>query len=49
MTKKDKYEYIVFWDGPMTRYSQKFETLEEARIALALHHGKDAELRVKVN
>jgi hypothetical protein len=47
--KKNKYEYTVSWDGPLCRYKQDFETIEEARIALALHNGKDAKLTVKLN
>jgi len=46
MTKKN-YEYSVSWNGKMARYRQVFESLEEARMALALHHHKDAVLHIK--
>ena len=42
-------KYEVEWDGDLThiRYAQDFETIEEARIALALHHKRNAVLTVK--
>ena len=44
-------KYEVQWDsdGDLThiRYAQDFETIEEARIALALHHKRNAVLTVK--
>lgn len=41
-------KYEVEWDGDLShvRYAQDFETIEEARIALALHN-KNAVLTVK--
>jgi|GEM_PF-2253098 len=43
------YKYEVEWNGDLDhiRYAQDFETIEEARIALALHHHRDAVLTVK--
>ena len=44
-------KYEVQWDsdGDLThiRYAQDFETIEEARIALALHNKRNAVLTVK--
>ena len=42
-------KYEVEWDGDLThiRYAQDFETIEEARIALALHNKRNAVLTVK--
>ena len=42
-------KYEVEWDGDLShiRYAQDFETIEEARIALALHHKRNAVLTVK--
>lgn len=44
-----KYIYEVEWDGDMSyvRYTQDFETIEDARIALALHNKRNAVLKVK--
>jgi len=44
--KKIKYE--VCWDGELTNYRQEFESLEEARIALALHHNRNARMKVSI-
>lgn len=44
--KKLKYE--VWWDGKLTTYKQEFETIEEARIALALHNNKNARMIVSL-
>lgn len=40
--------YNVKWDSPtgLERYSQDFETIDEARIALALHSKYNAELSI---
>ena len=42
-------KYEVEGDGDLThiRYAQDFETIEEARIALALHNKRNAVLTVK--
>ena len=42
-------KYEVEWDGDLShiRYAQDFETIEEARIALALHHKRNAVLTIK--
>ena len=42
-------KYEVEWDGDLShiRYAQDFETIEEARIALALHNKRNAVLTVK--
>lgn len=41
-----KYKYTVEWEGDLTNYKQDFETIEEARIALALHHRFNARLLI---
>ena len=41
-----KFIYEVHWDGELTTYKQNFETIEEARIALALHNRRNARLIV---
>ena len=42
-----KFIYTVEWEGDLTNYKQDFETIEEARIALALHHPRNAHLKIK--
>lgn len=42
-----KFNYRVEWDGEITNYKQDFENIEEARIALALHHRKNARLLIQ--
>lgn len=42
-----KFTYTVEWEGELTNYKQDFETIEEARIALALHSNRNAHLKVK--
>ena len=44
-----KYVYEVQWDSDISyvRYTQDFETIEDARIALALHNKMNAVLRIK--
>jgi len=42
-----KFRYTVEWDGDITNYKQDFETIEEARIALALHSKRNAHLSIK--
>ena len=41
-----KYVYEVQWDSDMSyvKYTQDFETIEDARIALALHNRRNAVL-----
>jgi hypothetical protein len=41
-----KFRYTVEWEGDLTNYRQDFETIEEARIALALHHPRNAHLKI---
>lgn len=43
-----KMTYTVSWDAldSAVRYSQDFENIDEARIALALHHSRNAELKI---
>ena len=43
-----KYKYEVTWDSDMSyvEYTQDFETIEDARIALALHNKRNAVLSV---
>ncbi len=44
-----KYIYEVEWDSDTgwVYFTQDFETIEEARIALALHNKMNAVLRIK--
>jgi hypothetical protein len=42
----NKWKYTVEWEGDVTNYKQDFETIEEARIALALHHKRNARLLI---
>jgi len=41
-----KYKYTAKWDGELTNYKQDFETLEEARIAMIMHHERNAVIHV---
>ena len=41
-----KYKYTVEWDGDVANYKQDFETLEEARIAMIMHHKRNAVIHV---
>ena len=41
-----KYKYTVEWEGDLTNYKQDFETLEEARIAMIMHHKRNAVIKV---
>lgn len=44
---KENFNYVVSWDGPNgMRYQQDFETIAEARMALALHNSRDSKLTV---
>lgn len=47
MSVMSKFIYTVEWDGDITNYKQDFETIEEARIALALHSKRNAHLLIK--
>ena len=42
----NKWKYTVEWEGDVTNYKQDFETLEEARIAMILHHERNAVIKV---
>lgn len=42
----NKFRYTVEWEGKLTNYKQDFETIEEARIALALHHPRNSRLLI---
>ena len=44
-------KYEVQWDGFISqeRYTQDFETIDEARIALALHNNRNAVMRIRFN
>ena len=44
--KKIKYE--VWWDGELTTYKQEFDTIVEARMALALHNSRNARMKVSL-
>lgn len=41
-----KLIYTVEWEGDVTNYKQEFETIDEARIALALHHKRNARILI---
>jgi hypothetical protein len=41
-----KYKYTVEWEGDVANYKQDFETLEEARIAMIMHHKRNAVIRI---
>ena len=43
-----KWKYEVWWDGDLTTYKQEFESLEEARIALAMHHSRNSRMKVSI-
>lgn len=50
-----QFEYSVEWDSDITteygkpvRYRQDFESLEEARMAMALHNNRNSELHVTI-
>ena len=45
---KTRYKYTLEWDGKMARYKQEFESLEEARMALALHRHCNACIKVRL-
>jgi hypothetical protein len=46
---KSKYTYRVEWDGPRgLSYKQEFDTITEARIALAMHNPRNSRMLVIV-
>ena len=42
-----KYKYTVEWEGDVANYKQDFETIEEARIAMIMHHKRNAVIKVR--
>ena len=42
-----KLIYRVEWDGDGITYKQDFDTIEDARIALAVHHRRNSRLLIK--
>lgn len=44
-----KLIYEVVWDGKLTTHKQNFETIDEARIALALHHRRNAIMKIRID
>jgi len=44
----EKFNYVVTWYGPFGMvYQQDFDTIAEARMALALHNSRGSKLTVK--
>lgn len=45
-----KYKYTVEWESEigLTNYKQDFETIVEARMALALHNSRNAIMKVSL-
>lgn len=43
----NKFRYIVEWDGDGINYKQDFDTIEDARIALDVHHRRNARLLIE--
>ena len=41
-----KLMYTVEWEGDVANYKQDFETIEEARIAMIMHHKRNAVIHV---
>ena len=39
-----KLKYRVEWESELANYKQDFETIEDARIALAVHHRFNARM-----
>lgn len=45
----ENLNYRVEWDSPEgLTYKQDFETLTEARIALAMHNSRNARIKVSI-
>ena len=42
-----KLTYTVEWGGDVANYKQDFETLEEARMAMIMHHKRNAVIKVR--
>lgn len=42
-----KIRYTVEWEGDVTNYKQDFESLEEARMAMIMHHKRNAVIKVR--
>ena len=42
-----KLIYRVEWETELANYKQDFETIEDARIALAVHHRFNSRLLIK--
>lgn len=43
-----KLKYTVEWEGDVTNYKQDFESLEEARMAMIMHHKRNAVIKVGI-
>ena len=41
-----KFKYTVEWEGDVINYKQDFDSLEEARIAMIMHHRRNAVIHV---
>lgn len=41
-----KYKYTVEWEGDVINYKQDFDSLEEARMAMIMHHRRNAVIHV---
>jgi hypothetical protein len=41
-----KYKYTVEWEGDVINYKQDFDSLEEARMAMIMHHKRNAVIHV---
>jgi hypothetical protein len=41
-----KYKYTVEWEGDLANYKQDFDSLEEARMAMIMHHKRNAVIYV---
>ena len=39
--------YTVEWECDVANYKQYFETIEEARIAMIMHHKRNAIIKVR--
>ncbi len=42
-----KLKYTVEWEGDVANYKQDFESLEEARMAMIMHHKRNAVIKVR--
>ena len=43
-----KIRYTVEWEGDVANYKQDFETIEEARMAMIMHHKRNAVIKVGI-